>query len=92
MTTRMQIIPNMNNSPIICNNLLECFCNEQRTPPIIPNVSVNPIKEKRYEIKTFNIVFMNLRDIDLKISFRYQGIHTIRGTLGSEPLLERLPI
>ena len=35
---------------------------------------------------------MNLRDIDLKISFRYQGIHTIRGTLGSEPLLERLPI
>ena len=43
----MQIIPNMNNSPIICNNLLECFCNEQRTPPIIPNVSVNPIKEKR---------------------------------------------
>jgi hypothetical protein len=43
----MQIIPNMDNSPIICNNLLECFCNEQRTPPIIPNVSVNPIKEKR---------------------------------------------
>lgn len=30
---------------------------------------------------------MNLRDIDLKISFRYQGIHTIGGTLGSEPLL-----
>lgn len=35
---------------------------------------------------------MNLRDIDLKISFRYQGIHTIRGTLGSEPILELLPI
>lgn len=31
---------------------------------------------------------MNLRDIDLKTSFRYQGIHTIRGTIGSEPLLE----
>lgn len=43
----MQIIPNMNNSPVICNNLLECFCNEQRTPPIIPNVSVNPIKKKK---------------------------------------------
>ena len=38
------------------------------------------------------MIFMNLRDIDLKISFRYQGIHPIRGTLGSEPLLERLPI
>lgn len=37
------------------------------------------------------MISMNLRDIDLKISFRYQGIHTIRGTLGSEPLLERLP-
>lgn len=48
----MQIIPNMDNSPIICNNLLECFCNEQRTPPIIPNVSVNPIKEKRGPINT----------------------------------------
>lgn len=48
----MQIIPNMDNSPIICNNLLECFCNEQRTPPIIPNVSVNPIKEKRCQINT----------------------------------------
>ena len=48
----MQIIPNMDNSPIICNNLLECFCNEQRTPPIIPNVSVNPIKEKRGQINT----------------------------------------
>lgn len=35
---------------------------------------------------------MNLRDIDLKTSFRYQGIHPIRGILGSEPLLERLPI
>lgn len=92
MTTRMQIIPNMNNSPIICNNLLECFCNEQRTPPIIPNVSVNPIRKKRIRNKIFNMISMNLRDIDLKISFRYQGIHTIRGTLGSEPLLERLPI
>lgn len=48
----MQIIPNMDNSPIICNNLLECFCNEQRTPPIIPNVRVNPIKEKRGQINT----------------------------------------
>ena len=48
----MQIIPNMDNSPIICNNLLECFCNEQRTPPIIPNVSVNPIKEKIGQINT----------------------------------------
>lgn len=48
----MQIIPNMDNSPIIWNNLLECFCNEQRTPPIIPNVSVNPIKEKRGQINT----------------------------------------
>lgn len=38
------------------------------------------------------MIFMNLRDIDLKTSFRYQGIHTIRGTLGSEPLLGRLPI
>lgn len=38
------------------------------------------------------MISMNLRDIDLKISFRYQGIHTIRGTLGSEPLLEQLPI
>lgn len=35
---------------------------------------------------------MNLRDIDLKISFRYQGIHTIRETFGSEPLLGLLPI
>lgn len=38
------------------------------------------------------MIFMNLRNIDLKTSFRYQGIHTIRGTLGSEPLLERLAI
>lgn len=38
------------------------------------------------------MIFMNLRDIDLKTSFRYQGIHPIRGTFGSEPLLERLPI
>lgn len=38
------------------------------------------------------MIFMNLRNIDLKTSFRYQGIHTIRGTLDSEPLLERLPI
>lgn len=39
----MQIIPNMNNSPVILNKLLERFCNNQRTPPIIPNVRVNPI-------------------------------------------------
>ena len=38
------------------------------------------------------MIFMNLRDIDLKTSFRYQGIHIIRGTLGSEPLLGLLPI
>lgn len=38
------------------------------------------------------MIFMNLRDIDLKTSFRYQGIHTIRETLGSEPLLGLLPI
>lgn len=36
------------------------------------------------------MIFMNLRDIDLKTSFRYQGIQ--RGTLGSEPLLGLLPI
>ena len=38
------------------------------------------------------MISMNLRDIDLKTSFRYQDIHTIRGTLGSEPLLGLLPI
>lgn len=43
----MQIIPNIKTSPIILNKLLERFCNEQRTPPIIPNVSVNPIRKKR---------------------------------------------
>lgn len=33
---------------------------------------------------------MNLRDIDLKISFRYQAIHTIRGTLSIESLSDYL--
>ena len=61
----MQIIPNMDNSPIICNNLLECFCNEQRTPPIIPNVSVNPIKEKRGQ---------NLSDLFCVITFTTFGL------------------
>lgn len=36
------------------------------------------------------MISMNLRDIDLKISFRYQGIHTIRGTLSIESLSDYL--
>ena len=44
----MQIIPNMNNSPIICNNLLEVLPKIERTSPIIPIKEVIPMVIQRH--------------------------------------------
>lgn len=88
VTTSIQIIPNINNSPILFNKSLEGSCNCIRDHTNIPYIMRVKIKPMSKPIKKF--ILLDFGDIDLEQSFRYQAIHTIRGTLSIESLYLRI--